>query len=110
MKLDSYIHLTTLELPIKIDCGGYFICSRQLLSIDIFYHRVYKCIAISMPHLQLFSLSDSLEYLLSEMKYDIKMLWRIYVQEDRESTSDEKELSKNLQEAFFEMDKENWPS
>ena len=105
-RTSKYIFLIKLELPIKIDCGDYFICPRIPFAVDVFYHIQYKCLSINISHLNIIGLSDSLESLLQEIEYDIRMLWRIYVREEREQTSDAKKLSNKLQQSFLEVEKE----
>lgn len=105
MKLERYVHLITLEIPIKIDCEDYFLVSRQDLDLDIHYHLQYKTLSLIVPDLDLYILSESMFALLHELNGDIAVLWRAYVKEKHDLTLDGKRLSRNLEETFKEISK-----
>ena len=97
MRLDSYIHLTTLELPIKIDCGDFYLCSHEPIVVEIFGHAQKNMdFLFSHDHsLGIYGAAPNLVELVENIKEEIRDRW-----ESGEDCRCDQCL--NLQETFFE--------
>jgi hypothetical protein len=92
-----YIHLIKLELPIKIDCGDFLLCSHGHLSFSVFgsSDTYTDLLFANDDSLGIYVWGESLAELVENIEEEIRERW-----ESGEDCRCDQCL--NLQEAFFE--------
>lgn len=78
---DKLIHVTNLEMPIRIDLGEYFVCSHDPLEFKIFFNkRIRKLWGIS-EEVCVWIHAASMEELIQEINDEIHYMWIIYTED-----------------------------